>query len=72
MILPLGVHRYAAIDNMHRFLANYFGLNIIDMQSYYKKSEIIQFGNKFGAHQLAIVNRYVGKEIAKNIDCFKI
>ncbi|MDD5786934.1 MAG: hypothetical protein PUD19_07415, partial [Campylobacter lanienae] len=46
-------------------------LNIIDMQSYYEKSEIIQFGNKFGAHQLAIVNRYVGKEIAKNIDCFK-
>ncbi|WP_236848007.1 hypothetical protein [Campylobacter devanensis] len=71
LILPLGVHRYVAIDNMHRFLANYFGLNIIDMQSYYEKSEIIQFGNKFGAHQLAIVNRYVGKEIAKNIDCFK-
>ena len=72
LILPLGVHRYVAIDNMHRFLANYFGLNIIDMQSYYEKSEIIQFGNKFGPHQLAIVNRYVGKEIAKNIDCFKI
>lgn len=71
LILPLGVHRYVAIDNMHRFLANYFGLNIIDMQSYYEKSEIIQFGNKFDAHQLAIVNRYVGKEIAKNIDCFK-
>ncbi|WP_236846928.1 hypothetical protein [Campylobacter devanensis] len=72
LILPFGVHRYVAIDNMHRFLANYFGLNIIDMQSYYEKSEIIQFGNKFGPHQLAVVNRYVGKEIAKNIDCFKI
>ncbi|WP_236847690.1 hypothetical protein [Campylobacter devanensis] len=71
LILPFGFHRYVAIDNMHRFLANYFGLNIIDMQSYYEKSEIIQFGNKFGHHQLAIVNRYVGKEIAKNIDCFK-
>ncbi|WP_086241435.1 hypothetical protein [Campylobacter devanensis] len=71
LILPLGVHRYVEIDNMHRFLANFFGLNIIDMQSYYEKSEIIQFGNKFGPHQLAIVNRYVGKEIAKNIDCFK-
>ncbi|WP_236847970.1 coiled-coil domain-containing protein [Campylobacter devanensis] len=72
LILPFEVHRYVAIDNMHRFLANYFGLNIIDMQSYYEKSEIIQFGNKFGPHQLAVVNRYVGKEIAKNIDCFKI
>lgn len=71
LILPLGVHRYVEIDNMHRFLANFFGLNIIDMQSYYEKSEIIQFGNKFGPHQLAIVNRYVGKEIAKNIDCLK-
>ncbi|WP_180380937.1 hypothetical protein [Campylobacter devanensis] len=72
LILPYRTRDYQIIINMHRFLANYFGLNIIDMQSYYEKSEIIQFGNKFGAHQLAIVNRYVGKEIAKNIDCFKI
>lgn len=42
------------------------------MQEYYQNSEIIQFGNKFGAHQLAVVNRNVGKEIAKNIDIFKI
>ncbi|ARQ98539.1 sugar transferase [Campylobacter devanensis] len=71
LILPYRTRDYQIIINMHRFLANYFGLNIIDMQSYYEKSEIIQFGNKFGGHQLAIVNRYVGKEIAKNIDCFK-
>ncbi|WP_086239257.1 hypothetical protein [Campylobacter devanensis] len=57
---------------MHRFLANYYWLNIIDMQEYYQNNEIIQFGNKFGAHQLAVVNRNVGKEIAKNIDIFKI
>ena len=42
------------------------------MQEYHQNSEIIQFGNKFGAHQLAVVNRNVGKEIAKNIDIFKI
>lgn len=42
------------------------------MQEYYQNNEIIQFGNKFGAHQLAVVNRNVGKKIAKNIDIFKI
>ncbi|MEE3695085.1 hypothetical protein V2I21_08150 [Campylobacter sp. CLAX-22107-21] len=57
---------------MHRFLANYYGLNIIDIQEYYQNNEIIQFGNKFGTHQLAVLNRNVSKEIAKNIDIFKI
>ena len=72
LILPYRSKNYQVVINMHRFLANYFGLNIVDMQSYYEKSEIIQFGNKFGGHQLAVVNRNVGKEIAKNIDIFKI
>ena len=70
LILPLRLHRYVTIDNMHRFLANYYGLNIIDMQSYYQNNEITKFGDKFDAHQLDVVNRYIGKEIAKNIDRF--
>lgn len=72
LILPYRFKNYQIVINMHRFLANYYGLNIIDMQEYYQNNEIIQFGNKFGAHQLAVVNRNVGKEIAKNIDIFKI
>lgn len=72
LILPFCGENYLIINNMHRFLANYYGLNIVDMQNYYQNNEIIQFGNKFGAHQLAVVNRNVGKEIAKNIDIFKI
>ena len=72
LILPFCGENYLIINNMHRFLANYYGLNIVDMQNYYQNNEIIQFGNKFGAHQLAAVNRNVGKEIAKNIDIFKI
>lgn len=71
LILPLGVHRYVAIDNMHRFLANYFGLNIIDMQNYYAINKLVDFGSKFDHHQLSVINRNIGKEIAKNIDCFK-
>ena len=72
LILPYRSKNYQVVINMHRFLANYFGLNIVDMQNYYQNNEIIQFGNKFGGHQLAAVNRNVGKEIAKNIDIFKI
>ncbi|MDL0088637.1 hypothetical protein [Campylobacter gastrosuis] len=72
LILPYRPKNHQIIANMHRFLANYFGLNIIDMQNYYKEHEIVQFGDKFGAHQLPVVSRYVGKEIAKNIDKFQI
>lgn len=72
LILPFGGENYLIINNMHRFLANYYGLNIVDMQKHYQNNEIIQFGNKFGAHQLAVINRNIGKEIAKNIDIFKI
>ena len=72
LILPYRSKNYQIVINMHRFLANYYGLNIVDMQKHYQNNEIIQFGNKFGGHQLAAVNRNVGKEIAKNIDIFKI
>ena len=71
LVLPYkGNH--VIINNMHRFLANYFGHNIIDIQRYYNSNLITEFGNKFGAHQLAVINRNIGKEIAKNIDCFKV
>ncbi|WP_236846113.1 hypothetical protein [Campylobacter devanensis] len=72
LILPYRFKNYQIVINMHRFLANYYGLYIVDMQKHYQNNEIIQFGNKFGAHQLAVVNRNAGKEIAKNIDIFKI
>lgn len=71
LVLPFkGNH--IIINNMHRFLANYFGHNIVDVQRYYNANLIAEFGNKFGAHQLAVINRNIGKEIAKNIDCFKV
>jgi hypothetical protein len=57
---------------MHRYLANYYGFSIIDIHDYYQNNEMIEFGNKFSVHQLAVVNRNIGKEIAKNIDIFKI
>lgn len=72
LLLPYRSKNFQIVINMHRYLANYYGLNIVDMQSYYQNNEITPFGNKFGHHQLAVVNRNVGKEIAKNIDCFKV
>ncbi len=55
LILPYRFKNYQIVINMHRFLANYYGLNIVDMHKHYQNNEIIQFGNKFGAHQLAAV-----------------
>ena len=72
IILPFYTRNYILINKMHRFLANWFGFNIIDMSDYYNKKNLIEFGNKFGPHQLAVIHRYLGKEIAKNIDIFKI
>lgn len=72
LILPYRFKNYQIVINMHRYLANYYGFGIIDIHGYYQNNEIIEFGNKFGVHQLAVVNRNVGKEIAKNIDIFKI
>lgn len=60
------------INNMHRNLANYFGFNIIDVQKYYLNANLRNFGHKFGPHQLSVINRNIGKNIAKNIDNFKI
>ncbi|WP_180381238.1 hypothetical protein [Campylobacter devanensis] len=72
LLLPYRSKNFQIVINMHRYLANYYGLNIVDMQSYYQNNEIIQFGNKFGPHQLSVVSRNLGKEIAKNVDCFKV
>ncbi|WP_181565932.1 hypothetical protein [Campylobacter hyointestinalis] len=72
LILPRFVQNYRIIHNMHRLLANYFGFNIIDMSSNYEQENIIEFGKRFGGHQLSIINRSLGKNIAKNIDNFNI
>ncbi|WP_086244041.1 hypothetical protein [Campylobacter devanensis] len=32
---------------------------------------MVDFGSKFDHHQLSVINCNIGKEIAKNIDCFK-
>ena len=72
IILPFYKGQHIVVNNMHRFLANYFGHNIIDMQGHYDANSMSEFGRKFGAHQLAVINRNLGKEIAKNIDNFKV
>uniref|UniRef100_UPI00112F9ABB hypothetical protein n=1 Tax=Campylobacter vicugnae TaxID=1660076 RepID=UPI00112F9ABB len=72
IIFPFYFKNHQIINNMHRFLANYFGLNIIDIQNYYAINQLIDFGSKFNHHQLSVLNRNIGKEIAKNIDHFGI
>ena len=61
---------YMIINNMHKYLANFYGFYIISLHDYYKEHHIIEFGNKFGHHQLNVVNRMLGRYISKNINSF--
>ena len=62
--------KYIVINNMHKYLANFYGFCIISLHDYYKEHHIVEFGNKFGHHQLNIVNRILGQYISKNINSF--
>ena len=72
LLLPFFFKNHQTINNMHRFLANYYRLNIIDVQSYCNFNEITDFAHKFTHHQLNVVNRNLGKAIAKNLHSFKV
>ena len=72
LLLPFYFKNYQIINNMHRFLANHYGLNIIDIQNYCNFNEMRDFAHKFTHHQLNVINRNLGKEIAKNIHSFKV
>lgn len=73
LILPsFHQNKHNMVNNMHKYLADFYKFSLISLHDYYKKYNLIGFSNKFGHHQLSVVNRYVGKEIAKNIDCFKV
>ena len=71
IILPLYYDNYRVINNMHRFLVNYYGFNIVDVNHYYEENSLVEFGKKFSYHQMNVVSRNIGKGIAKNIDKFK-
>lgn len=59
------------INNIHRYFANLYGFYVIDLKDYYDKNNLRSFGERFEHHQLSLIYRNLGKNIAKNIDDFK-
>ena len=75
LILPFTKQKnYKITNKIHKFLALKFNFNIIDMQEYYEKYDLEEFGSRFeggGVHQQYAFLRELGKNIAKNINNFK-
>ncbi|WP_258522360.1 hypothetical protein [Campylobacter hyointestinalis] len=73
IILPtFHQNEYDIVNNMHKHLANFYKFSLISLHDYYKKYNLIDFSNKFGHHQLCVVNKTLGRIISKNIDKFMI
>ncbi|ARR00119.1 hypothetical protein [Campylobacter porcelli] len=73
IILPsFHQNKYNIIHNMHKYLVNFYKFSLISLHDYYKKYNLVEFGNKFGHHQLCVVNKALGSNISKNIDKFVV
>ncbi|WP_261665700.1 hypothetical protein, partial [Campylobacter sp. BCW_4332] len=71
LILPIQLGAYKLINNIHRFLCQKFNFNLIDMQIYYEKNNLEEFGNRIDTpHQQASIMKEFGRCIVDNIDKF--
>ncbi|ECP7085619.1 hypothetical protein FUY36_03120, partial [Campylobacter jejuni] len=73
IILPYSPNSsYKIINNIHKYLSNKYSINVIDMQMYYEKHDLVSFGNLFdgGVHQMSSIMRELGKNIVVNIENF--
>lgn len=75
LILPSWGKYCEKINNMHRYFANLYGFYVIDLQTYYNENDLRSFGEKLHishhGHQMSVIYKKLGKNIAKNIDDFK-
>lgn len=72
LILPFFKHNSKIINQIHRKLALKFNFNIIDVNSYYKRFNLIDFSylKDDGDHQLDTINKELGRNIIANIENF--
>ncbi|CAM2781891.1 hypothetical protein [Helicobacter burdigaliensis] len=71
ILLPNQVSNYKVINNIHRKLCKKYGFNCVDMQEYYNKHDIEEFGNRIdSSHQLSVIMQKFGENILENIDNF--
>ncbi|HEF8564971.1 TPA: hypothetical protein SBF97_001719, partial [Campylobacter jejuni] len=75
LILPFSPKnsKFEIINNIHRKLIKFYGFNMIDMQNYYRSYNLEEFGARIDpAHQMSKIMRELGKNIANNINHFKL
>lgn len=72
LILPYWDRGSTKINNIHRYFANLYGFNLIDMHRYYEQNDLKDFAQKLDRrHQMKVIMKKLGKNISKNIDIFK-
>lgn len=73
LVLPYPYEDYHVIDKMYTKICIDFGFNYINMQDYYNKKFLVDFGKRIDPHhQQASIMKELGKNIIKNIDYFGI
>ncbi len=73
IILPFFNHNSKVINQIHKKLALKFNFNIIDMNNYYEKFNLIDFSflrEQDGSHQFDSINRQLGRNIIANMEKF--
>ncbi|EDO8877804.1 alpha-2,3-sialyltransferase [Campylobacter coli] len=71
LVLPYPYEEYQVIDNIYTKICKDFGFNLINVQKYYNKYSLIEFGKRIDAHhQQACIMKELGKNIIRNIDEF--
>ncbi|MCL9823579.1 hypothetical protein, partial [Helicobacter colisuis] len=73
LILPYSKDDFKVIDSMHKKLCYQYGLNLVDMQKYYEKYGLVEFGRKVDAsHQNSRIMCEFGNNLIENIDKYQL
>lgn len=64
ILLPFSVGRFAFVNNIHRKFCLHYGFNCIDMQKFYQKNDLVEFGHRIDwAHPLGEIMHELGRNI---------
>ncbi|EPX9031719.1 hypothetical protein ACW51F_001656, partial [Campylobacter jejuni] len=73
LLLPIQWKNYKIINSIHKKLCQKFGFNFIDLQTYYQKNNLEEFGNRIDAlHQMKNIMQELGKNIIKKLDDYQL
>ncbi|MEQ4354804.1 hypothetical protein [Campylobacter jejuni] len=73
LLFPYQQGNYKTINNLHKKFAEKYGFNFIDMQIYYEKKFLQDFGKRVDeVHQQGTIMKELGKNIIKNIQSYQL